>query len=418
MKFLKVILPIFCFLFFHGFAQSRCREPVQVPPLSTAAQLGNLSEIESLLASGADPNLALLGNETPLHTAARTGLPKPVRALLTAGAEVNAKTDAGQTPLMWAAADGNAQVVRQLIEAGASTDDALPSGFTAWHFAARNGHQRVIETLRAHGVEIGTPIKSKTKNWGKRPPGGTTALQLAINNGHYQLAIRLLELGADPNDQASGFTPLHILTWVRKPSRGDNIAGAPPPTITGSTNAFQLVDALIAHGADINAKLTRGGENPKVLGRPGATPFLLASQTADLPLMRHYLKHGADPNLPNNQNRTPLMAAAGIGVGPEADEASTENEALAAVQFLLDLGADPTHTDKFDNTLLHCAAFKQAPKLATLLYTPESAAAKNHRGWTPMMIAQGSRYGNYKPSAPTIAALEKAGAELQLGLEE
>ena len=49
------------------------------------------------------------------------------------------------------------------------------------------------------------------KTSGKGPRKGTSALILAVENGHFDLALTLLEAGADPNDQRSGFTALHAL---------------------------------------------------------------------------------------------------------------------------------------------------------------------------------------------------------------
>ena len=50
---------------------------------------------------------------------------------------------------------------------------------------------------------------------------------LAVQNGHFELAIALVDAGADPNDQRTGFTPLHTMSWVRKPDASDT--GDPAP---------------------------------------------------------------------------------------------------------------------------------------------------------------------------------------------
>jgi len=47
-------------------------------------------------------------------------------------------------------------------------------------------------------------------------------LLMAVQNGHFELAIALIDAGADPNDQRTGFTPLHILPGVRKPDSSDD----------------------------------------------------------------------------------------------------------------------------------------------------------------------------------------------------
>ena len=59
--------------------------------------------------------------------------------------------------------------------------------------------------------------------------GSFYALHLAVENGHFELAIALVKAGADPNDQRCGYAPLHMISWVRQPNRGDGEDGHPPP---------------------------------------------------------------------------------------------------------------------------------------------------------------------------------------------
>ena len=73
------------------------------------------------------------------------------------------------------------------------------------------------------------------------------------------LALFLLEHGADPNVGDAGFTPLHWAagTWeggVSNPVYGfaDPMSGIP-----NRQAKLQLVKALLAHGANPNARMTR-----------------------------------------------------------------------------------------------------------------------------------------------------------------
>src|SRR5207237_6810796 len=138
------------------------------------------------------------------------------------------------------------------------------------------------ERLHPHEAAIELPAK------------GASALSRAVQNGDFELALALLHGGADPNDQRSGFTPLHIMTWVRKPPRGEDY-GAPPPLGSGNLNSLQFIRKLVEHGAAVNARLKTGRGAPASYNKTGATPFMMAAATADIAYMKLLLELGADP---------------------------------------------------------------------------------------------------------------------------
>jgi len=392
-------------------ANAKVANSYGVMPLPLACGNGNAALVELLLAAGADPNTALRGGETALMTAARTGTIGPVKALLACGADVNAKERQGQTALMWAAAEGHVEVVKALLAAGADFRTPLDSGFAPLHFAVREGRAYVVQILLAAGADVNEPLQPKRKSGGRGANAGASPLILAVDNGHFELAVALLKAGADPNDQRSGFSPLHTISWVRKPNRGEGEDGDPAPHGSGTMTSLEFVRELVAYGADVNLRLKRGMSGRGILNRTGATPFLLAAFTADAPLMRLLVELGADPLLPNADNCTPLMAAVGVGTRFPGEEAGTEPEVLEALTFLLEVGADVNTVDNNGETAMHGAAYKSLPLVVQLLADRgakiELWNQKNKNGWTPLMIAEGHRVGNFKPNFETIAALHR-----------
>lgn len=381
-----------------------------VKPLSLSCTTGNTQMVDLLLQAGADPNTQLPGGETVLMTAARTGQVGPVRALLARKADVNARERGGQTAVMWAAAEGHATVVDLLIRAGADFRTPLTSGFTPLHFAAREGRREVVQVLLKAGADVNEAMQPP-RSGGKNPRKGTSPLLLAVENAHFELGVDLLKGGADPNDQRSGYTALHALTWVRCPEKGDGPEGDPAPVGSGTMSSLRFVRELVARGADVNRRLERGASGRGNLAEKGATAFLFASHTADLPLMRLLVELGADPKVPNTDNCPPLLAAAGIGILAPGEEAATADEVVEAVKYLLERGADVNAVDKNGETAMHGAAYRSAPKVAALL-AGRGAAIKswnraNKYGWTPLLIAEGHRPGNFKPAPETIAEIRK-----------
>jgi ankyrin repeat protein len=384
-----------------------------VTPLSLACTNGSVPMVEMLLKAGANPNAAHAYNETVLMTCARSGALDAVNALLARGADVNAvETSEGQTAVMWAAAEGHTEVVRALVERGADVRAHSTKGYTALLLTAREGNLETTKALLASGADVNEAAKD-----------GTTALVVATVRGHTEYAKFLLNQGANP-DKGPGFGPLHWAagewnSYLNDFSNGITNEDTEWSAFGGLPKAERLdfVKALLARGADPNARARRtpnygmrvkGGNGNLV----GATPFLIAAQSNDVAIMRELVSHGADPNVATNLGTTPLMVAAGIGHLPGMSR-STETNALEAVKLCLELGNDVNAVNKTRDTALHGAAWRHFAD-SIVQYLVDHGAnmdAKNNRGWTPLVIAEGIRTGgNFVFSPSTTVLLKKLGA--------
>jgi ankyrin repeat protein len=365
-------------------ANAKAANRYGITPLYIAAINSNGAIIEKLLNAGADANTTMPDGETVLMTAARTGKVDALKVLVARGADVRAhEPSKGQTALMWAAAENNAAAVKLLVEAGADLQERSKGGsFTPFLFAVRGGH---IETSRML-LDLGARIDDAL-------PDGTSALVLATINAHYELAGALLDRGADPNAAGQGWTALHQIAWSRRHNAGFNLPG---PVATGGLSSLALVRKLVKLGANVNARQTKepkdGNRNQQ--NRIGATPFLLAAKSADVPLLRVLLECGADPSIKTNNNTTPLMVAAGVGIWAPGENPGTHEEALAAVKLILDLGADVNAIDDNGDTALHGAVYRGGNILVIQVLADKGAKLDvvNKKGWMPVTAADGVEY--------------------------
>jgi ankyrin repeat protein len=391
-----------------------------VPPLALASTNGNAAIVALLLEAGADANAAMKGAETPLMLAARSGSADTVKALLAHGASVDARERHGQTALMWAAAEGHTAVVRALIAAGADLTAMDDSWLTPFFFAVRQGHLETVRAFLAAGIDVNATISNSRAN------ATVTPLGLAVQNGHFELALALVDAGADPNDMRTGFAPLHLIPWVRRPDNSD-ISDPAPAVGAGHLSSLQFVRELVKRGANVNVRAPESApKQPNTSSKvetPGATPFLFAADRSDVPLMRALLELGADPLLANFNHTTPLMAAAGVGTGEPEEEAGVESEALEAVTMLLDLGADVNAVNDDGETVMHGAAHNIYPQVLNLLAKrgadPKVWSRPNKYGRTPLFIAEGlvNPGGVPRPDAPTLEAVTKLMLAAGLSLE-
>ncbi len=384
-------------------------------PLSLAGTNGNPETAALLLDAGADPNLATPEGETPLMTSARTGNPEVLRLLLTHGARVDeSETWRGQTALMWAAAEGNAEAARVLVEAGADVAARSSRGMTALLFAARSGDLDTVRALLDGGASIDETARDAVPPRGGAehadedlPPRlGSSVLATAIENAHYDLAAWLVAEGADLNVDGPRGTALHGLVRTRNCER----TALPCPVRSGPLDSLALAELLLAHGAEVNARMTadppkNGTYDYTYMSHVGATPLFLAVKASDTAMTRLLLDHGADPAIGNDENTTPLLVAAGIGY-IEGQIIASEEKAFEAVRMLVERGENVNSTNDKNETALHGAAYRGANSIA--LYLIDRGARldiEDELGRMPVTIADGVVAGPYFRAHDETAAL-------------
>ena len=292
---------------------------------------------------------------------------------MAAGANVNGRERFyGQTPLMWAAIENHADVINELATRGADVNARanVLEGDPTWRYGkdSRNGiNGEALQNLNTNFSKGGlTPLMYAARQGsteavralidrGADPsvtdPEGFAPLLIAIDNAYYDTAAALIEKGADVNQaDKSGQTALFALADMRSLLWTYN---RPTPRAQNRIDSLELASLLIAKGAKVDVKLTGpairplGGGGSALAGR-GATPFIRAAVTSDLPLMRLLLEHGADPKAATADGSNALQAAAGVRWNDNTMKTAvalgfgTEEDSIEAIKLLMGASTPPT----------------------------------------------------------------------------
>jgi ankyrin repeat protein len=391
-----------------------------VGPMHEAALRADAEQLRILVDAGADVDLALPRGETPLMLASRTSGVDAVRLLIEHGAKVNVvERWQGQTPLMYAAARDRSKVAAALIAAGADVNARTPvndlperkpavryfveipsAGLTPVMFAARSGAVSALRVL----IEAKADINAKT-------PEGFSAVVIALDNLHFDAAKVLVEAGASADGGG-------LFAVVEARNRINYVGEIQVPT--GAEGSLELLKLMLSHGADLMGRLPE-----QLLDRdarftpppPKITDLALirAARSSDVDAMRVLIAGGADPSLHDEKRGgvTPLIA---VMMGPElpslieADRSPTEDQAIAAIDFLMDHGVPPSIANDIGTTALHMAALRNYP--GVIRHMAERGADLNvadREGFTPLDYALGhlpSKMRGKPPADITAAAAE------------
>ena len=297
-------------------------------PLNMAAAKGHLSVVETLLAQGAkdEEGAALVAAYSGGHSEVEKLLerlaPKPLTAeiadrfMYAALSKGDARRFASVVDLvsqkerddflLYALSHSDKQpleIVRVLLDKGANINQPSNSKTALMH-AADKGYTEIVNLLLAKGAQVNAQTDDGT------------ALMEAVTSGHTEIVKVLLAAGADIKAVHRMGDQVLIMAARQRSYRNP----------TAVPNA-EIVEQLLAHGADPNAR-----------GEWGRTALMLANTSAKVKLL---VAKGANVDAKDEYGRTALMQAASRG---ESD----------TVSALLDSGADVNAVDnKGLNALLY-----------------------------------------------------------------
>ncbi|MEO6186376.1 MAG: ankyrin repeat domain-containing protein [Steroidobacteraceae bacterium] len=451
------------------------READGTTALMWAVRRNDLASARALLRAGARVDDVNVNAVSALQIACSNGSEALMRLLLDAGASIEKRDGAGETPLMSAVRSGEVQAVRLLVDRGAQVN-ARETEYrqTALMLAARGEEPRLVDLLLKAGAEVDLQTRigpeprfrlpaentgSKGKGisrggwpeWGSRParPGGMTALLyasregrleavrlllaggassevadandirplvIALTNNQLDVARALIEAGADVNAADwFGRTPLWSAIDVRNQEVND---GARDNGIDRAA-ALQLIDALLARGADPNSRIrqvTPVRFHVLTLGAftwvdfTGETPFIRAATSGDVTVMERLLAKGADPRLTTWQGTSALMAAAGINWVVSQTWAEGPEQLLEAVKRCVELGLDVNQKNSMGLQAIHGAANRGSNEIIRFLAAHGAQLdTPDREGRTPLDWAGGVFLATVAPTPKpeSIALLQQ-----------
>lgn len=198
----------------------------------------------------------------------------------------------------------------------------------------------------------------------------------AIGNNNNQLAMRLLNQGANVNYQIERKdTPLFIavrrnnLDMVKEllnrganPNIQNDIGDTPLLEAIDNSN-FEIVKELVDHGADLRSHI-------------GETPLIAAVFHNEDEIVEFLLNHGVDPNLQNGNGDIPLIQA-------------VREKNLDIAEELLNHRADPNiQNGNGDTPLIEAVQMKNLEMIKELLKYGANPDIQNNRGQTAFSFAR------------------------------
>jgi uncharacterized protein len=266
----------------------------------------------------------LRGGSTPLLFTSRVGDVESAGLLLAAGADVNDSLPDGTSALVLAAHSGAGRVGALLLEKGADPN-VFGTGYTALHAAVLKSDVNLVKALLAHRANPnirmtkGTPLRRDTTDFNLPAPLiGSTPYMLAAKFLEPDIMRALVAGGADPKmTMPNGSTPLMLAagmgSGINASRRG--IAVIDFGKVEPESQVLEAVTVAVEFDGDVNAA------NPA-----GDTALHTAASVGRNTVVQFLVDHGAEINAKNKRGQTPLAAllAGGAGRGRNAPAAGAD----------------------------------------------------------------------------------------------
>ena len=344
----------------------------------------------------------------PLYYAALCGLRGLVERILTAHPQdLDPKAGAYSAPLNVALARGHLDIAQFLLDRGAVGDNMGEGRETGLYIASCRGYLDIVRSLIDRGADLNVRCNdwimySGDESW--------TPLHGAIHNDHPDIALFLLERGANPDIRSDrDQTPLYIassrghadvvrsLIDRRVDLNAASCEGRAPLHAAIQNNHRDIVLLLLEHGADLETRdwgdwtalhMASHCGRADIVGlliSHGAdlnaeceslylhgTPLHVASRSGRPEIARMLLEHGANPNALDHKGGTALHVTSEITV----------------VELLFEYGVNVDVRDKEGFTPLHWAAkCIKLQVLGALLDHGADPRAQTNQGETPFQLA-------------------------------
>src|SRR5262249_7890376 len=297
-------------------------------PLVEAVRSGDRAAAVVMIDKRTDVNTPEADGTTALHWAVHQNDLDLVDRLLKAGANVKAENNYGVTPMSEAAVVGNAAMIERLVKAGADVASANADGQTALMVVARTSDVEAARVLLQHGAKV-----NAVEKW-----HGQTALMWAVAQNQPAMVKALVAAGADVNARST------VNNWERQVTAEPRAIARPaggltPLLFAAREGCVECTRTLVEAGADLN------------LSDPdNISPLLMAVMNLRFDVAAYLIKKGANPNKWDFWGRTPLYAAVDVNTMPRGGRPDLpsldQTTALQGGQLLLDAGADPNAQPK------------------------------------------------------------------------